>query len=141
MGDHRFQMRLSCRYEQPDNKVTELNADNLEEGERRALELHPQTPGFLIFVYAIFNCQHLYLRTNAAERGLLLDSARGSIEVIADEDWAIQTLRLHFTARLKAGRASPQDVSYIVGRMEQCPVSRNLRAVADAATSVEFAPH
>ena len=40
-------------------------------------DLNSGSAGFLIFVYAVLNCQHMYMRLNCAERGLLLDTAEG----------------------------------------------------------------
>jgi hypothetical protein len=131
-------MRLECRYRQPDNKVAELRMQILEKGDWKPFTLSAEQPGFLIFVYAVLNCQHMYMRTNAAERGLLLDAARGSIEVLADRDWVIQKLSVRFAAALQSGAPAPGDIDYIVGRMRHCPVSINLKDVADSHTTVEF---
>ncbi len=139
MGERIFQMRLFCRYHGPDNAPADLRVENLEGGEWRSLDLNLRSPGFVVFVYGLFSCQHLYLRTNAAQRGLILDFAHGSIEVAAAEDWSIRKRHVHFDAHLKAGAPSASDVSYIVGRMKQCPVSRNLREIPDAVTVVELA--
>ena len=133
-----FQMRLECRYQRPDNSVAELRVQLFEKGAWADFELDFQQPGFLIFVYAVLNCQHLYMRTNAAERGLLLDSARGCIEVAADSDWVMQKLHVHFQARLQSGAPAAGDIDHIVDRMQHCPVSINLREVADSLTTVEF---
>jgi hypothetical protein len=138
MAQHHFRMRLSCSYAQPDNTVAELSTEIMAEGEWRSFELDFKAPGFLIFVYAILNCQHLYMRTNAAERGLALESADGSIEVGADKDWVIQSMRVDFEARLKAGSPSAEDIDYIVDRMGHCPVSVNLAEIDEAATTLRF---
>jgi hypothetical protein len=138
MTERSFQMRLSCRYEDPNNSIADLRVEHLVDGEWRDLNLHIGAPGFLIFVYAIFTCQHLYLRANAAERGLAMASARGTIDAKATEDWALQRLHLRFEAELQAGTPSAEDVSYIVGRMKQCPASRNLREIPDTQTVVDF---
>ena len=136
MSERSFQMRLFCRYEEPDNSVAELDVQSFEDGEWRDFDLNTGTPGFLIFVYAAFTCQHLYLRTNCAERGLVLESTNGSIHMLTDEDWEMQKLRIGFEGKLKSGIPSPEDVDYVVGRMRQCPVSKNIRDIADSATSV-----
>ena len=75
MSDRSFRMRLACRYQDPDNTVSELTVENFEEGEWRDLGLNASSPGFLVFVYAVFTCQHLYFRSNCAERGLMLASS------------------------------------------------------------------
>lgn len=138
MSHHDFHMRLSCQYETDKNNVINLAVDNYANGEWRALELSPESPGFLIFVYAIFTCQHLYFRSNAAERGLQLASANGTVEVSAGEDWVIKKLRVRFEAQLAVGSPSVEDVDYITGRMRQCPATINLREIADAETTISF---
>lgn len=138
MSERSFQMRLFCRYEEPDNSLAQLDVQSLEDGEWRDLDLNTGTPGFLIFVYAAFTCQHLYLRANCAERGLFLESASGSIHMLTDEDWDLRKVRIVFEGKLKSGTPSSEDVAYIVGRMRQCPVSKNIREIADSATSVHL---
>ena len=86
----------------------------------------------------MLNCQHQSLRTNAAERGLVLDSARGSITIGTRNGWELHTLHVRFEVRLKSGHPSSDDVHYIVDRMEQCPVSINLKDVPDSRTTVDF---
>jgi hypothetical protein len=138
VSEHDFHMQLSCRYQQPDNSVTDLAIQNLAEGQWCDFNLDFGQPGFLIFVYAVLNCQHLYMRTNAAERGLSLDSARGSIEVQANADWVLQKLLVQFEVQLQAGTPSPKDVDFIIDRMQHCPVSINLRDIPDSQTRVDF---
>jgi hypothetical protein len=138
VAERGFQMRLSCRYEQPENKVAELSVETVVDGEWRGFNLDFQQPGFLIFVYAILNCQHLYMRTNATERGLVLDSAQGSIDVLAGGEWLLEKLHVDFQVRLVSGDPSREDVDYIIDRMQHCPVSTNIRAVADLRTGLEF---
>ena len=136
MNDRRFRMRLTCRYEQPDNTVGDLSVENFEDGEWRNLGLSERSPGFLIYVYAVFTCQHLYFRTNCAERGLMLASSDGTIDVVTTEEWDLTRLHVHFQGKLKSGVATAADADYIVGRMKQCPVSRNTREPPDSRTTV-----
>jgi hypothetical protein len=138
MSERDFQMRLSCRYRDPDNSVAELSVQHLDKGEWQDFELDAQSPGFLIFVYAIFTCQHLYLRANCAERGLVLESSSGSIHVVTAQDWDIRRLHVRFDGKLRSGTALTEDVDYIVGRMQQCPVSRNVTDVRDSETVVHL---
>jgi hypothetical protein len=138
MSERSFQMRLSCRYEQPDNGVGELRVKHFEEGEWRELDLNCRSPGFVIFVYAMFACEHVYFRANCAERGLVLESADGAIDVLTSEDWDLKRLRVRFDGRLVSGSPTADDVKYIVGRMKQCPVSRNTVEVTDSETVVQF---
>lgn len=87
MTERRFQIRFSCRYQAPENSIAEVSAECFDQGQWRRFVFDAAQPGFLIFVYAILNCQHFYLRKNAAERGLMLASGYGSIEVITNEAW------------------------------------------------------
>jgi len=41
----------------------------------------------------------------------------------------METLQVHFSGQLGSGQASPDDIDYIVARMQQCPVSVNIRDV------------
>jgi len=134
MSERHFQMRLSCRYQDPDNTVADLQVEHLDKDEWKPLDLHPGAPGFQIFVYAIFTCQHLYMRTNCAERGIALESAEGRIHVAAGHDWTMDRLHVAFDARVRSGEPSEADLDHIVSRMRQCPASINLREVADAET-------
>ena len=136
MSERNFHLRLRCAYEGDDNKPTALDVEHVVEGEWRPLELNTRSPGFEMFVYALFTCQHLYFRVNCAERGLQLDSAKGRIAVGATTDWALDNLQVTFDGQLRSGEPAPGDIDYIVSRMKQCPVSRNIREVASAETSV-----
>ncbi len=138
MSERNFHMQLSCRYEGSENNVDDLRVQLFEEAEWKDFDLNVKSAGFLIFVYAAFTCQHLYLRTNASERGLQIDSATGSIHMLTSEDWDLQKLRISFNAKLRSGRATKEDVDYIIGRMKQCPVSRNIRNLDDEQTIVNF---
>ena len=138
MSERSFRMRLVCRYAEPENTVDDLTVQNFEEGEWRNLALSERTPGFLVFAYAVFTCQHLYFRTNCAERGLPLASAEGLIHVLTTEDWDLTSVHVHFEGTLRSGAASSRDTEYIVSRMKQCPVSRNLREPPDTRTTVKL---
>ncbi|MGB5305821.1 MAG: hypothetical protein WBN51_08330 [Gammaproteobacteria bacterium] len=136
MNEHRFLMRLISRYKDPDNSIADLKVELCVDDEWQVFELNEQSSGFLIFVYAMFNCQHMYMRLNCAERGLMLESASGAIEVMAGEDWIMRKLHVHFDARLKSGSPVADDATYIIERMQQCPVSINLKDVADSKTEL-----
>lgn len=138
MSERNFQMRLSCRYEEPNNGVADLRVEHLDRDGWKPLDLHVGSPGFEIFVYAVFTCQHLYMRTNCAERGIQLDSGEGSIQVLAGEDWTIHRLHVDFHAAIRSGEASDDDVHYIVGRMRGCPASINLREIPDTETRLRL---
>ena len=136
--DHDFQMRLHCHYEQPGNTPAELAVEFMEEGEWHPFILDFGQPGFLIFVYAMLNCQHMYMRTNAAEHGLMLDSASGSIDVLANSEWELKKIDVLFEAVVQSRSPSQDVVDHIIDRMRQCPVSVNLKPVHDANTLIRF---
>ena len=136
MSERTFTMRLKGMYEGDGNTVAGLEVEHKVDGQWQPLDLGPGSPGFDIFTYAVLTCQHMYFRVNCAERSLLLDSAEGSIVIGADADWKIEILQVHFSGRLRSGQASPEDIGYIISRMKQCPVSRNLREVPGAETTV-----
>ncbi|MCP4409626.1 MAG: hypothetical protein GY807_18125 [Gammaproteobacteria bacterium] len=138
MNERSFQMQLVSHYEGTENTVTNLNIEVLEDGQWEDFDLNSRSPGFVIFVYAVFTCQHLYLRTNAAERGLLMDHAIGSIHMVTTEDWDLRRLHVRFDVTLVSGRASSDETNHIIGRMKQCPVSRNIRDIAEDKTELRF---
>ena len=141
MNEHNFHMRLAAVYSD-DNRIKQLDVDIHENGQWQSLGLDATTPGFVVFVYAIFTCQHLYLRTNSSERGLEMASASGEIRVRADAEWSLQHVEVDFNVLLAKGTAGREDIEYIIARMKQCPVSRNLPASAGVDTSVVFnQPH
>ena len=80
----------------------------------------------------------MYMRANCAERGLQLATSEGSIHVGASEDWDIKSLQISFSAELASGDADEGQVDYIISRMQQCPVSRNLGEIEEAVTRLEF---
>ncbi len=136
VDEHIFNMRLTCTYSDPDNSVAGLGVEVLGKDGWESFQLGTGTAGFLIFVYAVFSCQHMYMRLNCAERGLLLESASGSIVVRANADWVVQQLHVGFTGKLKSGTPTRDDVDYIVERMKHCPVSTNMRDVPDSQTTL-----
>ena len=136
VNEHIFKMRLSCTYADPDNTVASLDVEVLGKDGWEPLELGTGTAGFLIFVYAVFNCQHMYMRLNCGERGLLLESASGSIDIRANADWVVQQMHVGFTGKLKSGTPAQTDLDYIVDRMKHCPVSMNTREAADSQTTL-----
>ena len=138
MTDRIFDIRMSCRYEGTDNAVAELTVEHLEDGEWCRFDLDTRSPGFLIFVYALLTCQHLYFRVNCAERGLNLTSATGAIHLVTDEDWDARTVAILFEGTLVSGVASAADLDYIVERMKQCPVSRNTKEIPHNETVVRL---
>ena len=138
MNERNFNMRLKCRYEGDANDIADLEVEHKVDNEWQLLDMGLAAPGFDIFVYSILTCQHLFFRLTCARRGLLLNSAEGSISIATDKDWHMETLRVHFSGRLGSGESTPGDVDVIVSQMKQCPVSRNLGDVPHAESTVRL---
>ena len=136
MSERNFNMRLKSTYEGNNNVIASLEVEHRVKDQWQPLDLGVASPGFDIFVYAVFTCQHRFFHVNCAERKLVLNSAEGNIVIGADKDWNMETLQVHFSGQLDSGQASPDDIDYIVSRMQQCPVSRNIREVPDSESTV-----
>ena len=136
MSERNFNMRMKTIYEGDSNTIARIEVDNKVDNQWQPLDLGLTTPGFDIFVYAVFTCQHMYFRVNCAERSLELESSEGSIVIGAGHDWNMDTLQVDFSGKLRSGQASTADIDYIVSRMQQCPVSTNLREVRNARSTV-----
>ena len=89
MNKHIFNLRMAADYGSTENDITSLEVQVLDDNEWEILDLNTTTPGFLIYVYSIFTCQHMFLRTNATERELTFTSSRGELLVEASEDWLL----------------------------------------------------
>lgn len=139
MSNRSFHFRLQAEYEQPDNQVARLTVQRYDGQEWDAFKLDNQTPGFEIFAYALFTCQHTYFRLNCAEQGAALRGAQGELELGVDEEWNLS--RCHVTFRGDPLNAIPdrRQIDYIIERMGLCPVSKNLRSFADQRIDVSFA--
>ena len=138
MSQHKFHLRLSCRYREPENTIDTLDVEVLTGDGWQPLDLNPLSPGFLLFVYTVFHCQHTYMRINCAERRLMLASAEGTIDVVASEEWVVERLHIDFSGRLKSGSPEEGDIDAIVDRMRHCPVSMNLKPVTDSHTGLSL---
>lgn len=137
MTQRTFELRLSSVHEPPENKLKKLEVDVLVDGEWKPLDLNLNTRGFLIFVYSVFICQHMYLHSNATELGLVLNTVTGRFRMTTSEDWIVHEIQASFDVALSSGQATADNVAYIVERTRNCPVSRNLKdAVKD--TQVHF---
>jgi len=139
VSERSFNMRLRCCYQGDTNEISSLEVEHRFEDEWVPLDLGLATPGFDIFVYAIFTCQHRFFRVVCAERKLMLDSAEGNITIAADQDWHMEALQVHFSGKLNSGQSSADDIEAIVSRMKQCPVSRNLAAIPHTESTVSLA--
>jgi len=138
MTDRIFNMRLSCAYTGDENDIKQQETELLIDGMWQTFDLELQSAGFLIFVYAIFTCQHRMYRVKSAKQALLLDSAHGSIQVTTDSDWKIKTLQVEFEGKLLTGKVSQEDIDIITSAMGNCPVSVNLRAAEEDTCNISF---
>ncbi|MEN8213104.1 MAG: hypothetical protein ABFR19_01970 [Pseudomonadota bacterium] len=138
MNKHYFQLRLASSYETSDNRLHHLQVEHVVDDEWQPLALSERSPGFLVYAYSIFTCQHLFMRNNCAERGIELASASGELLLVADEEWRLEQLHISFDAKISKGAATEDDRDYIISRMGQCPVSKNLPPIADTETRLNF---
>ncbi|RKZ66625.1 MAG: hypothetical protein DRQ44_06495 [Gammaproteobacteria bacterium] len=138
MSDFTFQMLLHSSYIDDENTIDKLHVEHLVDDTWQELDLNISSLGFDIFMYAILNCQHMYFRNNAAEYGLVLDSSEGLITVIADKHRSIETLNVEFKGKLKKGEATKEKVDSISARMALCPVSINLKDIANSHITASF---
>lgn len=138
MSKHIFNLRIAADYGSTENEITSLEVQVINDNEWEILDLNTMTPGFLIYVYSIFTCQHMFLRTNATERNLAFTSSRGELLVETSDDWLLEKVYVSFSVKLVTGEPNDDDIDYIVSRMKQCPVSKNLPQDIDFHTSVEF---
>jgi hypothetical protein len=138
MTDRIFNMRLSCTYTGDENDIKQQETELLIDGMWQPFDLGFQSAGFLIFVYAIFSCQHRMYRVKSAKQALLLDSAHGSIHVTTDNDWKIKTLQVEFQGKLLTGKARQEDIDIITSAMKNCPVSINIREVEEGSCNFSF---
>ena len=128
MAEKHFHLRLDSSYQGADNNIDGLKLDIFDNETWEPVGLDARSPGFLLFINGLFSCQHLYMRTNCAERGLLIDSATGELQVTADDSWHISHTEVKFNVRLRSGQPDDEDIDYIIDRMGHCPVSSNLPA-------------
>lgn len=138
MNDRCFQLRLNCTYKDDDNQVDKLIVENKTDDGWEEVQLSVLTGGFLLFINGLFSCQHLYMRANSAERGLVLESASGEMKIEAGEFWDIKQVEISFNVKLKSGKPTEDDLAYITERMKHCPVSSNIRSSVQVSNSVCF---
>jgi len=138
MNDRYFQLRLNCTYKDDDNQPDKLTVENKTEDGWEILDLSVRTGGFLLFINGLFSCQHLYMRANSAERGLVLESTFAEMKIEAGEFWDIKQVEILFNVKLKSGKPTEDDMAYITERMKHCPVSSNIRSSIRVSNSVCF---
>jgi hypothetical protein len=138
MTDKQFRIRQSARYSGTENSVDDLQVESMVKEQWQPLEVNNNTPGFLLFSYTILTCQHMYMRLNAAERALLLTRSEGELVVVADEDWILKSIKVHFSAKLRSGTPTADDIEYITGRMKVCPVSKNIQSGPEKLATLSF---
>jgi len=138
MNTRHFELKLHSLYTGNENLIKDLVIDVLRDGKWEPLDLNIHSPGFLLYINALFSCQHLYMRTNSAESDIELESADGTLLIDTDNTWHIQKIRVHFIAKIRRGTPNPDKLEYITQRMYHCPVSTNLPPGVDMKSSVEY---
>ena len=133
-----FHLKLICSYETEKNDIKDLAIQVLHDNEWEELDLRIRSPGFLLYINALFSCQHLYMRANSAECNLILESSTGEILVNAGEFWNLKDITVSFNAKIKSGTATEENINYISERMTHCPVSTNLPDNLKMDISVKF---
>jgi hypothetical protein len=138
MNERQFNLRMHADYTSDKNKIDTLEVEVLHDGEWEPVELGIRSPGFLLFINALFTCQHLYMRSNCAERGIELASASGELQVVTNEVWEIQRAAVSFVATIRQGEPTAEAVEYIIERMHHCPVSTNLPDSLRLSVNLDF---
>ena len=138
MSSRHFHLRMVCTYQTDKNDINDLAVEVMHDGKWETLDLSIRSPGFLMYINALFSCQHLYMRTNSAECNLILESSTGELQVEAGEFWNLKDINVSFKARIKSGTATESNIQYISERMTHCPVSTNLPESVNMDISVDF---
>ncbi|MDH3219735.1 MAG: hypothetical protein OEO19_09400 [Gammaproteobacteria bacterium] len=138
MAEHRFSLRASFNYRGEENKLARLEVELLTDEGWIPLKLGVKSPGFLLFVYSFFICQHTYFHANSTERGLQLERADETMELRADGDWKLKRVKITIDAVLREGSADRESIAYIRRRMRHCPVSINIMEPPDYHVALNF---
>lgn len=138
MLERHFHLRLKCNYNAPDNAPTDLAVEVYTDNKWEVFSPHVDTPGFLLFVYALFSCQLRYMRVNCAERNIMLESTTGEIQLLAGENWNVKSVFVTFRSIVKSNPPEKDDISYISERMKHCPVSTNLPDSVEMKNDIVF---
>lgn len=138
MADRNFHLRLSCGFESCKNNQTNLIVEVLTADEWKEFKPGIETPGFLLFVYALFSCQLRYLRMNCAERNIVIVSTAGELELVAGEFWDVKSVIVRFKSVLISGSPTVDDIDYFKDRMRHCPVSTNLSDKVEMRHDISF---
>ena len=121
-----FHFRLNSTHTDPNNAVATLHVEQYVNDVWQPFELNEYMPGFQIFAYSCFICQHTYLRMNATEQEMNLAFISGTFTLTTSQDWEVLSVDAEFDAYLSAGEATPKQVNDLIDRMKGCPIARNL---------------
>lgn len=138
MTDKHFNLKMNATYADDKNSIDDLSIDVKTEDGWQALAIDIRSPGFLLFINALFSCQHLYMRSNSAECGVVLESAKGELKITTNDIWEIQTAEINFDVKIKSGTITEENHAYILERMGHCPVSSNLPKELEILNRVVF---
>ena len=128
---------MAGEYTGADNEIKELHYEHLTADGWQIYDPGNHKAGFLIFLYALFNCQHMHFRMKSAERSLKVGQVSGELDVQAEEDWTITQFKVHIGGKLVSGQPNDDDIAYIIDRMRHCPSSINLK-FQDAKISISL---
>lgn len=138
MANRNFHLRLECSYDSSENNPSRLAVEVHADNEWQTFNPRLETPGFLLFVYALFSCQLRYMRTNCAERNIVLESSSGEIQLVAGKFWDVKNVSVSFSSKIKSGQPAGDDIAYISERMKHCPVSTNLPTGVEMNNNLKF---
>jgi len=138
MSKRHFHLKLKATYQGDKNAIDNLQVQVLKGDQWENLELSIRSPGFQLYINGLFSCQHLYMRTNAAEQKLILGSSAAEMMVTANQQWLIQDIRVSFIAKLLSGSPTKNDIAHIRDRMHHCPVSSNLPKGVVIQNAIKF---
>ncbi|MBL7003257.1 MAG: hypothetical protein ISR69_04450 [Gammaproteobacteria bacterium] len=138
MANKEFNLKLNASYKDDKNTIDALSILVKTDNGWEDLNLDIRSPGFLLFINGLFSCQHLYMRINSAECGVILESSEGELNITTNDNWEIQSAKINFTAKIKSGTLSESNLTYIIERMKHCPVSSNLPKHINLQNRVSF---
>lgn len=127
MTDRRFKFHVQGEYATREHTIAKLTYEHLTGDGWRRYDPENYTAGFLVFLYALFNCQHMYFRMKTAERNIQISKVSGTLDAETKENWELTRLDIHIDGQLVSGKPTEDDLAYIVDCMEHCPASVNLK--------------
>ncbi len=137
MNIRKFKFRMAGEYTGTDNTIRELFYEYLTDNGWQAYDPENYKAGFLIFLFALFNCQHMHFRMKSAECNIQVGAVSGELDAEAKEDWTLTRLDVSINGKRIAGDPNKDDLDYIVDCMRNCPASTNLK-FTNGRTEISF---